>query len=84
MANAKKLSIAELKTDVNTWVAKSKIAQTSYTTIISAIDGLLEKIGKIYTNEQTFQDKLTMLDGEFLSFGRQVEEWERDEILPTD
>lgn len=84
MANAKKLSIAELKTDVNTWVAKSKIAQTSYTTIISAIDGLLEKIGKIYTNEQTFQDKLTMLDGEFLSFGRQVEEWERDQILPTD
>ena len=47
MANAKKLSIAELKTDVNTWVAKSKIAQTSYTTIISAIDGLLEKIVKI-------------------------------------
>lgn len=84
MANAKKLSIAELKADVNTWVAKSKIAQTSYTAIISAIDGLLEKIGKIYTNEQTFRDKLTMLDGEFLSFGRQVEEWAQDLQLPTD
>lgn len=84
MANAKKLSISELKTDVNTWVKSTNIAQTSYTAIINAIDGLLEKIGKIYTNEQTFQDKLTMLDGEFLSFGRQVEEWARDMQLPTD
>lgn len=84
MANAKKFSIAEVKTDVADWVKSTKIAQTSYTAIISAIDGLLEKIGKIYTNEQTFRDKLTMLDGEFLSFGRQVEEWAQDLQLPTD
>lgn len=84
MANAKKLSVAELKANVDTWVAKSKIAQTSYTTIINAIDGLIEKIGKIYTNDQEFSDKLAMLDGEFLSFGKQVEEWKQDLILPVD
>lgn len=84
MANAPKLSVAELKQNVNTWVSKSKIAQTNYTTIVNAIDGLIEKIGKIYTNDQTFRDKLAMLDGEFLSFGKQVEEWKADLILPVD
>ena len=47
MANAKKLSIAELKTNINTWVAKAKIADTSFDTVVNAIDGLINKIGKI-------------------------------------
>lgn len=84
MANAPKLSVEELKQNVNSWVAASKVAQTSYSVIINAIDGLIEKIGKIYTNDQTFRDKLAMLDGEFLSFGKQVEEWKQDLILPVD
>lgn len=84
MANAPKLSVEELKQNVNAWVAASKVAQTSYSVIINAIDGLIEKIGKIYTNDQTFRDKLAMLDGEFLSFGKQVEEWKQDLILPVD
>ena len=84
MANAKKLSVEELKNDVSTWVSKSKIAQTTYNKVVNAIDGLLEKIGKIYTNDQQFSDKLAQLDGEFLSFGKQVEEWKADLILPVD
>lgn len=84
MANAPKLTVAELKESVNKWVASSKIAQTNYSKVVNAIDGLLEKIGKIYTNEQVFTDKLAMLDGEFLSFGKQVEEWQQDLILPVD
>lgn len=84
MATAKKLSVEELKSNVNTWVAKSKIAQTTYNKVVNAIDGLLEKIGKIYTNDQQFSDKLAQLDGEFLSFGKQVEEWKADLILPVD
>ena len=84
MANAKKLSIAELKTNINTWVAKAKIADTSFDTVVNAIDGLINKIGKIYTNESNYTDKLAMLDGEFLSFGRTVEEWKQDLILPVD
>lgn len=84
MATAKKLSVEELKNDVSTWVSKSKIAQTTYNKVVNAIDGLLEKIGKIYTNDQQFSDKLAQLDGEFLSFGKQVEEWKADLILPVD
>lgn len=84
MATAKKLSVEELKSNVSTWVAKSKIAQTTYNKVVNAIDGLLEKIGKIYTNDQQFSDKLAQLDGEFLSFGKQVEEWKADLILPVD
>lgn len=84
MATAKKLSVEELKSSVSTWVAKSKIAQTTYNKVVNAIDGLLEKIGKIYTNDQQFSDKLAQLDGEFLSFGKQVEEWKADLILPVD
>ena len=84
MATAKKLSVEELKSDVSTWVTKSKIAQTTYNKVVNAIDGLLEKIGKIYTNDQQFSDKLAQLDGEFLSFGKQVEEWKADLILPVD
>ena len=84
MATAKKLSVEELKNDVSTWVTKSKIAQTTYNKVVNAIDGLLEKIGKIYTNDQQFSDKLAQLDGEFLSFGKQVEEWKADLILPVD
>ena len=84
MATAKKLSVEELKGNVATWVNKSKIAQTTYNKVVNAIDGLLEKIGKIYTNDQQFSDKLAQLDGEFLSFGKQVEEWKADLILPVD
>ena len=49
------------------------------------IVGLLDKIGKIFTIDTAFQiDKLNMFDGEYLSFGKSIEEWQQDLILPAD
>lgn len=75
------LTIPQLKTAIATYVAKNKIA-ADFTPTYNLV-GLLDTIGKIYTNDQLFSDKLTDFDGEFLSFGKTVEEWQIDLVLPT-
>ena len=81
MANAKKLTIPQLKSAIAAYVKANNIAQ-EFTPTYNMV-GLLDTIGKIYTNDQLFSDKLTEFDGEFLSFGKTVEEWQIDLILPT-
>ena len=81
MANAKKLTIPQLKAAIAAYVKANNIAQ-EFTPTYNMV-GLLDTIGKIYTNDQLFSDKLTEFDGEFLSFGKTVEEWQIDLILPT-
>ena len=80
MGKSVKLTIPQLKTAIATYVAKNKIAADFTPTYNLA--GLLDTIGKIYTNDQLFIDKLADFDGEFLSFGKTVEEWAIDLILP--
>lgn len=77
-----RLTAAELKTAINSYVAASKIA-TSYTPEYN-LSGLLKKIGKIYTIDQEFIDKLSKFDAEFLEYGKTVEEWSPDLLLPED
>lgn len=81
MANATKLTIPQLKAAIAAYVKANNIAQ-EFTPTYNMV-GLLDTIGKIYTNDQLFSDKLTEFDGEFLSFGKTVEEWQIDLILPT-
>lgn len=81
MANAKQLTIPQLKAAIAAYVKANGIAQ-EFTPTYNMV-GLLDTIGKIYTNDQLFSDKLTEFDGEFLSFGKTVEEWQIDLILPT-
>ena len=81
MANANKLTIPQLKAAIAAYVKANNIAQ-EFTPTYNMV-GLLDTIGKIYTNDQLFSDKLTEFDGEFLSFGKTVEEWQIDLILPT-
>lgn len=81
MANAKQLTIPQLKAAIAAYVKANDIAQ-EFTPTYNMV-GLLDTIGKIYTNDQLFSDKLTEFDGEFLSFGKTVEEWQIDLILPT-
>lgn len=81
MANATKLTIPQLKAAITAYVKANNIAQ-EFTPTYNMV-GLLDTIGKIYTNDQLFSDKLTEFDGEFLSFGKTVEEWQIDLILPT-
>lgn len=80
-----KLSYAELKTLVASLVTDAKISNDSFVETRDNSVGLLDKIGKIVTLDTDYQtDKLYMFDGEYLSFGKTIEEWQEDLILPQD
>lgn len=79
-----KLSLAELKTAIATYVNANKISVEDFIVTRNNTVGLLDAIGKIYTIPSTFVDKLSIFDGEDLSFGKTVEEWKADLILPED
>lgn len=77
-----KLSISQLKSVVANYVASNKISVDSFTETRDNSVGLLDTLGKIYTNWQNYGDKLALFDGEDLSFGKTIEEWTQDLILP--
>ena len=79
-----KLSIALLKSVVATYVDGNDIGVDSYAETRANSVGLLDTLGKIYTNWQNYGDKLDIFDGEDLSFGKTIEEWAQDLILPED
>ena len=77
-----KLSIAQLKSVVSAYVASNKISVESFTETRDNTVALLDTLGKIFTNWQNYGDKLGLFDGEDLSFGKTIEEWAQDLILP--
>ena len=77
-----KLSIAQLKSVVSNYVNSNKVGVDSFTETRDNTVGLLDVLGKIYTNWQNYADKLGLFDGEDLSFGKTIEEWAQDLILP--
>ena len=79
-----KLSIKELSGVLTTWITENKIANGSFVESRDNTVGLLDTIGKIFTITTNFVDKLASFDGEDLSFGKTVEEWASDLILPED
>lgn len=79
-----KLSIAQLKSVVASYVASNKIGVDSFSVTKDNSVGLLDTLGKIYTLWQNYGDKLDIFDGEDLSFGKTIEEWAQDLILPED
>ena len=80
-----KLSLSELKSILNSVVSASGISNPTFSATRDNVVGLLDKIGKIYTLDTDYQlDKLFMFDGEYLSFGKTIEEWQEDLILPAD
>lgn len=79
-----KLSYEELKTYVNGVVTEANLSNASFVETRNNVAGLLDKIGKIITLDTNYQiDKLNMFDGEYLSFGKTIEEWQQDLIMPT-
>ena len=76
-----KLSIAQLKSVVATYVNGNNISVDSFTETRDNSVKLLDVLGKIYTNWQNYSDKLAIFDGEDLSFGKTIEEWAQDLIL---
>ena len=79
-----KLSITQLQAVVALYVASNKISVESFSETRDNSVKLLDTLGKIYTNWQNYGDKLSLFDGEDLSFGKTIEEWAQDLILPED
>lgn len=80
-----KLSYAQLKALVASIVTTAKISNATFNVTRDNIVGLLDKVGKITTIDTVYTlDKLSMFDGEYLSFGKTIEEWQQDLILPED
>ena len=77
-----KLSIAQLTALVHSYVDSNKISVESFSETRANSVGLLDTLGKIYTIWQNYGDKLAIFDGEDLSFGKTIEEWAQDLILP--
>lgn len=79
-----KLSLKELEVVVADYVKSNKIAIQDFTATKNNIVGLLDKVGKIVTLDSNFYDKLPELDGDMLPFGRTIEEYFQDLIMPVD
>ena len=79
-----KLSYTELKSVVSSLITKAKISNPSFVETRDNVVGLLDKIGAIITLDTDYQqDKLYMFDGFFMSFGKTIEEYQEDLILPS-
>ena len=79
----RKLSLEQLSAYVASIVSASKISNASFVETRDNTAGLLDKIGKIITLDTTYTiDKLARFDGEYLSFGKTIEEWQEDLIMP--
>ena len=80
-----KLSIAELEAKVSGIVTAAKMSLSSFSVTRDNIVGLVDKIGKIVTLDTVFSiDKLSGFDGEYLSYGKTIEDWYQDLIMPED
>ena len=77
-----KMTLSGLQTFITTYILAAKQAGT-YSASVSSIDYMIDKIGKQIIIDGDFQDKLTMLNGEDLPFGKTIEEWFIDLTLPT-
>ena len=78
-----KMTLDGLNSFVATYVAQAKQAGEWIGRAVSVMQ-LMEKIGKQITIDGNFEDKLPELDGEDLPYGKTIEEWFVDLILPTD
>lgn len=79
-----KLSLKELTDIASAYVAENKIATSDISAVREAVTGLVETIGAIFTLDTSFRDKLAFMDAEDLSYGKTVEEWQADLLLPQD
>ena len=84
MSLSVRLDLKGLKTAVASYVATAKIDLSTLTITQNNIVGLVDTIGKIWTIDTSVYDKLPEFDGEALSFGKTVEEWNQDMSLPQD
>ena len=78
------LTYQQLLQVIKEYVDENKISVESLSVTRNNIVGLADKIGAVITLDNTFTDKLSIIDAGTMNFGRTVEEWYEDLILPTD
>lgn len=78
-----KFSNPQLKVLIASYVDANKISVETYDVTRNNVAGLVDKIGKIVTFDTSYIDKLAFFDGEFLSFAKDIEEWQQDLLLPA-
>lgn len=76
-----KMTISQLETFVSGYVTAAKQAGT-WASSVSSYTNLVDKIGKQVTLAGSFNDKLTMLDGDNLPGGKTIEEYFVNLTLP--
>ena len=79
-----KLSFAQLGAVLSAYVVENKISVASFVETRDNLVGLLDTIGKNFTFDTSYVDKLAEFDGEELSYGKTIEEWQQDLMLPED
>ena len=77
-----KLSLKQIDAFVKDYVASAKIANPSFTATAENIAGLVDKIGKQVNYDTVYSDKLRMLNGDVLPYGKTVEEWAMNLTMP--
>lgn len=80
-----KMSYEQLKQYVKNVVTAGKISVADFDVTRNNTVKLLDKIGKIVVLDTDYAtDKLALFDGEYLSFGKTIEEWSADLIAVED
>ena len=78
-----KASILEVEAYVRNLATLTKMSNTTFSATRANIVELLDTIGKIFTIDAcVVVDKLAKFDGEYLSFGKTIEEWQADLKMP--
>jgi hypothetical protein len=78
------LTFDQLKNIVTNYMASNKISAANFDPTSNNTAGLIDKIAKIVMLDTTYADKLTMFDGEDLTLGKIVEEYNEDLVAPVD
>ena len=79
-----KLSFPELKTAVASYITANGVSYGTFSATQNNSAMLVDKIGEVITLDTSFVDKLDIFDGSDLVFGKIIEEWHEDLILPQD
>lgn len=78
------LTYPELKSMISSVVTASNLSNDTFTATHNNVASLVDKIGRIFSIDTNFkQDKLARFDSDFLLYGRTLEEFQADLILPS-
>lgn len=80
----KAMTYSEVKAALANLITQSDMSNATFDVQRKNTVGLLDKVAKIVTYDTDFEDDLAWMDGEFLSFGKIIEEWAMDLMLTED